>query len=159
MALTINKNAKTKRRSINWRRLVSTVLTYPLAILFAMAACTKVMKYATYHSYLYESGLTSEGVAFWLSFTLPALELIVAGLLAWPKTRRTGLFATIGLLPFYHYYIYYALNEALFTPCGCLGALPIAWGQHYTLNLTVLLMCIAALTFDYWAKQREQAGG
>ncbi len=155
MALIINNKATRRYRAFNWAQVASWVLTYPLSALFAMAAATKVMKYATYRSYLHESGLVGEGVAFWLSFTLPASELIVAGLLAWPKTQRTGLLASITLLPFYHYYIHYALNEALFTPCGCLGALPISWEQHYTLNLVVLSIGMAALALDYWAKQRE----
>src|SRR5690606_6042790 len=155
MALTINNKAKPQRGAFNWARVASAMLTYPLSILFAMAAATKVMKYATYRSYLHESGLVGEGAAFWLSFTLPALELILAGLLAWPKTRRVGLFATLALLPFYHYYVYYALNQASFTPCGCLGALPISWAQHYTLNIVVLIMSVLALAVAYWTKQRK----
>ncbi|MEC3879323.1 MauE/DoxX family redox-associated membrane protein [Parapedobacter sp. 10938] len=155
MALTINNKAKPQTKALSWGRVISAVLTYPLSVLFAMAAATKVMKYATYRSYLHESGLVGEGVAFWLSFTLSALELILAGLLAWPKTRRVGLLATLALLPFYQYYVYYALNEALFTPCGCLGALPISWAQHYTLNIVVLIMSILTLAMTYRTKQRK----
>src|SRR5690606_17904537 len=132
MTLTINKKTRSRQHAFGWARVGSVALTYPLSILFAMAAGTKFMKYGTYRSYLHEAGLMGEGAAWWLSFTLPALELIVAGLVAWPKTRRVGLLTALALLPFYHYYIHYALNEAPFTPCGCLGALPITWAQHYT---------------------------
>ena len=132
-----------------WREIALRMLTYPLSALFAMAAATKVMEYATYRSYLHTSGLMGEGAAFWVSVGLPAAELAAAALLAWPMTRRVGLFATVALLPGYHYYVYHALNKAIFLPCGCLGALPIAWEQHYTLNITVLCAALAALVLQY----------
>lgn len=132
-----------------WREIALRLLTYPLSALFAMAAATKVMKYATYRSYLHTSGLMDEGAAFWVSVGLPAAELAVAALVAWPRTRKAGLVAVVGLLPGYHYYIYYALNRATFLPCGCLGALPIAWEQHYVLNIIVLCSAVAALALQY----------
>lgn len=127
------------------RELALRLLTYPLTILFAMAAGTKVMKYATYRSYLHSSGLMGEGTALWVSIGLPLLELAVAALLPWPKTRRVGLVLSITLLPFYQYYIHYTINKAAFLPCGCLGALPITWEQHYILNITVLAVALVAL--------------
>src|SRR5690606_17274115 len=109
MTLTINKKTRSRQHAFGWARVASVALTYPLSILFAMAAGTKVMKYATYRSYLHASGLMGDGAAWWLSFMLPALELTVAALLVWPRTRRAGLLTAIALLPCYHYYIYYAL--------------------------------------------------
>lgn len=136
--------------------IIDNILAYPLSALFAMAASIKVVKYATYRSYLHESGLMSDGAALWVSFMLPAVELIVAGLLAWPRSRRIGLWAVIALLPFYHYYLYYVLHKAPFIPCGCLGVLPITWEQHYTLNILVLLISIVALIRNYSAQRHRQ---
>jgi len=155
METTLNGKA-VRSKAPGWGEIALRLLTYPLSALFAMAAATKVMKYATYRSYLHTSGLMGEGAAFWVSVGLPSLELAVAALLAWPKTRKAGLVAVVGLLPLYHYYVYHALNKASFLPCGCLGALPIAWEQHYTLNITVLCAALAALVLQYTVQRWKQ---
>lgn len=146
---------KKRWHGTNYAAIVVRVITYPMAGLFTLAAATKVLKYATYSSYFTTSKLVS---AFWgpyVAIVLIMAELLISFLLLWPKTRKAGLLAALGMLPFYHYYIHYVLHNAPFTPCSCLGAAPIGWEAHYTLNAIVLLAGLLSL----WLHQHTKTLG
>ncbi len=130
----------------NWAEIFTRVLTYPLAALFAMGAGSKLARFGMYYSYMHESHIIRwDWVASVTALGLMGLELTISALLAWRKTRKSGIIAGLSLLPFYTYYIYFVLHWASFEPCSCLGVLPIGWEGHYWLNGAVLLVGVAAL--------------
>jgi hypothetical protein len=149
----LNKRANTGADRTGWKTIPVHIITYTMAGLFTLAAATKILKYATYRSYFSTSKLVSPFWGPYVAITLIMAEILIAFLLLYPKTRKAGLIAALGMLPLYHYYIYYVLNKASFTPCSCLGAAPIGWEAHYILNAIVLLAGLLALKILF-AKRR-----
>lgn len=82
-----------------------------------------------------------------LVWALPASELLAAGLLAFDRTRLTGLFVSLILmLTFTLYVAMVLLNVFDYVPCSC-GAVisSLSWGQHLVFNLFFIIISLIAI--------------
>ncbi|ETZ24167.1 hypothetical protein N824_16640 [Pedobacter sp. V48] len=83
------------------------------------------------------------GILGWL---VPAVEIVIALLLMFPKTTSLGLFAALGLMTLFTAYIIAILNFSENIPCSCGGVLEhMSWQQHLVFNLVFVFLSIAGI--------------
>jgi hypothetical protein len=131
------------------RHLISTLAPPLLILLFIYAAASKLLAFADFRGQLYNQAFP-HWLADILLYTLPAAELVLAGLLCFAGTRRAGLWLAAGLLALFSGYIALALLHYWDTlPCSCGGIISrLSWGGHLALNLFFILISLSALLFQ-----------
>lgn len=83
-----------------------------------------------------------------LSFLIPVIELLVAGLLTYQRTRRAGLFLAFLLMVAFTIYIGYAVMFEPKLPCSCGGILKqMSWRNHLVLNIVLSILSLVAYLF------------
>ena len=86
------------------------------------------------------------GFAVFVSYAVPAIEIIVALLLLIPQTAKTGLYSFIAVMTSFTIYIVSAMIWEKNLPCHCGGAIEkLNWGQHIWFNLAFIFIAIVAL--------------
>ena len=88
-----------------------------------------------------------------VSWAIPLLELTVALLLIWKKTRLMGLYGAMGLMLLFTGYTLAIIFIAPYRPCSCGGVISLlSWEQHLVLNLVLLLLVLMAI----WASRKHK---
>ncbi|KIA88504.1 MauE/DoxX family redox-associated membrane protein [Kaistella jeonii] len=124
-----------------------TVVAYFFVVLFVYAAASKIFDFENFQVQLAQSPLLSAYAGF-ISYAVIILELGIAGILLFPKTRKVGLNASFGLMVAFTVYIYLILNHSDFVPCSCGGILEkMDWTQHLVFNIACVLLAITAIVF------------
>ncbi|CAA9202439.1 MauE/DoxX family redox-associated membrane protein [Flavobacterium collinsii] len=112
-------------------------------LLFVYAAVSKLLDFENFEVQLGKSPLLS-AFASWVSWLVPAVELIIVLLLIIPKFKSAGLLAAFSLMTMFTAYIFIVLHYSSFVPCSCGGILEkMSWNAHLVFN--VLFMLLAAL--------------
>lgn len=127
----------------------TTVLfvSYFFMVLFVYAAASKMRDFENFQVQLAQSPLLSAYAGF-ISYGVIALELVIAGLLAFPQARRIGLYASFGLMVAFTVYIFLILNYSDFVPCSCGGILEkMGWTEHLIFNGCCVALAILAIVF------------
>ncbi|WP_421803941.1 MauE/DoxX family redox-associated membrane protein [Flagellimonas sp.] len=76
-----------------------------------------------------------------ISWMVPLLELVITGLLWFPKYRKLALQATLVLLGLFTAYIGIVLTYSDSIPCSCGGVISaLGWRDHILFNATFMLM-------------------
>ncbi|RZJ71733.1 DoxX family protein [Flavobacterium sp.] len=122
-------------------------------VLFIYAAISKLLDYSAFHRQLAMSPvLTSH--ADWLAWVVPSIEIFLALLLAFPKTRLVGMFGSLNLMVAFTVYIYLIMNYASHVPCSCGGILEkMGWLEHFYFNLVFVIFALIAVALDYLARK------
>lgn len=117
-------------------------------LLFVYAAVSKLLDFENFQVQLGQSPLLSV-FASWVSWLVPAAELIIALLLVIPKFRRAGLFAAFGLMTMFTAYIFIILHFSSFVPCSCGGILEkMNWNVHLIFNVIFVILAAAAIIIN-----------
>lgn len=117
------------------KHVLLTTICCLLIILFTYAAFSKLFTYTEFQQQLSTSPLLKSyaGVLAWL---VPALELLITGMLTFLATRLTGLYSSFLLLLIFTIYIAAMLFFQENLPCSCGGVLEqLSWTQHLFFNL------------------------
>jgi hypothetical protein len=124
------------------RKLIVEVISALLIFLFAYTAFQKFSHHATFLHTLKRAGLP-DFFAVCISWVVPIIELLVAGLLFFPSLRRTGLLVSIILLSGFTIYILYMLLFIPNLPCSCGGVISaMTWKQHLIFNIVFILLSL-----------------
>lgn len=114
-----------------------------LILLFVYTAVSKLLDFSTFRMQLGKSPFIT-GFAGVISYGLPILELVIAGLLLFKKTKMIGLYSSLLIMSMFTAYIYAMLNYSYYIPCSCGGVLAsMTWGVHFWFN--ILFVVFAAL--------------
>lgn len=114
-------------------------------LLFIYAAVSKLLDFENFRIQIGQSPMLSSfaGIISWI---VPSGELVIAGLLATPRTRRAGLLGAYTLMAMFTAYIFIMLNYSAFVPCSCGGVLEkMTWDQHLLFNIAFLVLAIVAV--------------
>ncbi len=133
---------KTDSRIMNW---TIEIIAYLFVLLFVYAAVSKLLDFENFQVQLGQSPLVSSfaGAA---SFFVPFLELVLAMLLVFPKTRKLAFYISYFLMGLFTAYIYVMINYSPFIPCSCGGILEgLGWKQHLFFNLIFVFMAAIAV--------------
>jgi len=136
--------------------LITEIISYLFILLFVYAAISKLLDFENFRIQLAQSPMLS-AYAGWLVWMVPVLELIIAVLLGFPKTRTLGLLFSFTLMVMFSAYIYIILNYGVFVPCSCGGVLEeMGWEEHLIFNLVFVLLAIIALQL---LKKKNRSSG
>lgn len=128
---------------------------YLLIILFSYAAFSKILDYQTFTIQLGQSPLLS-AFAGWVVWFIPFVELLIAVLLMFRRTRLLALVTSFALMMMFSAYIYIILHYSEFVPCSCGGILEkMTWNQHLIFNLIICLLAILAIIFSFQELQQQ----
>lgn len=132
-----------------WIYYFSRGVCFFFVILFIYAAVSKVLDFENFQVQLAQSPLLSAYAGF-ISYAVILIEVFIAGLLLFKRTRILGLYGTFALMAAFSMYIFLMLNYSDFVPCSCGGILEkMSWTQHLIFNaITTLLAGFVIVTLS-----------
>lgn len=111
------------------------IISYAFIILFVYTSLSKWFLYETYVSDLRRSPELGQFAAL-ISYTIPASELIVAGLLLFERTRKWGMYGAFVLMTVFTLYVAWVLTFTTQRPCTCGGIIrELSWTNHMIFNI------------------------
>jgi hypothetical protein len=133
--------------SQRYRNTLIEIVSCLFIILYIYAGLTKLIDGHKFYDNINNSpilgGITIASIASW---AIPMAELIVAFLIAWPKTRLKGMYAALGLIAIFTTYILGILFFSPYIPCSCGGVIAIlSWNQHLLFNIGCTLLAILGI--------------
>src|SRR5690606_248963 len=116
-------------------------------ILLVYAGTTKLMEGHMFYDNIRNSpilgGKTMASIGSWF---IPFLELSIALLIAWRRTRLIGLYGALGLMLLFTGYTAAILLLAPYIPCSCGGVISLlSWEQHLVFNIVFLLLVAVSI--------------
>jgi hypothetical protein len=116
----------------NW---IPDIICGLLIVLFAYTAISKLLDRQHFQAVVAQM-LLIKNVAGFISFALPATELVACALLFMSNTRLLGLYTSLGLMIVFTLYIGYMILFAKHLPCICGGVVQnLNWPNHLMFNL------------------------
>lgn len=137
------------------RNMAVEGIAFLIAALFVYAALSKWWGFAVFRAQLGESPwLLLTELAGAVAWILPAAELLVAGLLVWPATRKTGFMLSALLFTGFIAYLSILLHSGKRLPCSCGGIIgAMSWQGHLYFNCFFLLLSFIGT----WLSFKEKA--
>ncbi|BAV10087.1 hypothetical protein SAMN05421788_1011516 [Filimonas lacunae] len=128
------------------KELCLEVISWLLFILFVYTASTKLIHYKLTISNMNNQPFDNKYSSL-LTFGLPIVEFIIAGLLIFKKTMLSGLWSFLGLMAlFTGYIILIKVNYYGRIPCSCGGVISgFNWTQHLFFNLAFIGLAIIGI--------------
>ncbi|WP_157967278.1 MULTISPECIES: MauE/DoxX family redox-associated membrane protein [Chryseobacterium] len=133
------KNSKT--RIVEW-------ISYFFILLFCYAAISKILDFEKFQDQISASPLLN-GFSQFLPYTIIIVEVLIAGLLCYRKTRNIGLVGSFVLMLVFTGYIILIISTRNNLPCSCGGILEkMSWNQHLYFNMGCVVLSIIALSLN-----------
>ncbi|MGS2738785.1 MauE/DoxX family redox-associated membrane protein [Sinomicrobium sp. M5D2P17] len=127
------------------RNVLAVLICLLFILLFVYAACTKLMEYEKFRVQLGQSPILTS-IGSWLVWTVPAAELVIAGMLVVPRLRLMALYAAFSLMTMFTAYIFIILTYSPFVPCSCGGILEkMGWEEHLVFNSVFVLLALTGI--------------
>lgn len=144
-----NRNMK-NARTHTWVIEITAAL---FILLFVYTGITKLADQSSFRGVISRSPLIGQWSTF-LSWALPIVELSAAFLLFIPKTKKLGLWISLGLMTLFTGYIANMLLFSDHLPCSCGGVLQhLTWLQHLEFNL--IFTFLSALSIWFYTKHQR----
>ncbi len=118
------------------------------ALLLLLWIYTGLSKLIHYDKFSFEAGRSPflQHIAPLVAVTVPAVELVIAALLIFKRTRVAGLYASLFLMTLFTGYVYIMLRYAYDLPCSCGGIIELlTWEQHLAVNFMMTLLTAIAI--------------
>lgn len=130
------------------REKLTTIIASLYILLFIYAGVSKLMDVALFRVQISQSPLLFD-VAGIVSWSVPLLELFIAILLVFEKTRLIGLYAALTAMIAFTVYIVLASRFSDFVPCSCGGVIQhLSWDEHLVFNLFFVALGITGILLD-----------
>jgi len=127
------------------KKVITEVIASLLVILFIYTGLMKLTDYNVFKLQLSKSPFITAYAGI-LSWSLPVIELTVASLLVYSKTRLKGFYASFFLMIMFTAYVYAMLNHSDYLPCSCGGVISsMSWQQHLVFNSIFVLLSLAGI--------------
>lgn len=127
------------------KTLVSRVLCVLVAIVFAVAAVPKLIDPGSFANDLLNYRILPEALVGWVALFMPALELVIALALLWPRFQRGGALLATALLVSFAVAMAQARIRGIDLSCGCFGAAFESKVSWLTVVRSLLLAVMSAL--------------
>ncbi|SFB96264.1 Methylamine utilisation protein MauE [Flagellimonas taeanensis] len=122
-----------------------------LTILFVYTAVSKLVHLDIFQWRLERMPYISPYASL-ISWGMPFLELVIAGLLWFPKYRNMAFYASFILLGLFTTYIIVVLKYSDSIPCSCGGVISaLGWRDHILLNVSFMVLSLLGIL---WSKKR-----
>jgi putative oxidoreductase len=126
-----------------------------LVLLFAYTGASKLLGHQKMLAQLEQSGLP-EPLPQLASYAVPVVELVIALLLSFERSRLAGLWGACLAMLFFTGYVAFILSGKNI-PCSCGGVIAkMNWQQHLYFNIFFLLVSILSLYYHkrYYAHNK-----
>jgi uncharacterized membrane protein YphA (DoxX/SURF4 family) len=121
------------------------VIIFLYELLFVYAAVSKLMDFEVFQAQIGKSPII-EHHSMWISWVVPALELIICILLLLQKTQLVALFMSFSLMTLFTVYIIFILKFSPYVPCSCGGILnDLGWAEHVIFNAFFIALALIAI--------------
>ncbi|MAU17147.1 MAG: hypothetical protein CMH46_16590 [Muricauda sp.] len=131
-----------------YKKAIIGTISILLLILFIYTASSKLLDLRLFELRLGRMPYI-EPYAPFLSWSLPLLELVIAGLLLFPKLRIIGLYVSGILLTHFTIYIIAVLKFSDDIPCSCGGVLSaLGWDDHIVFNAICMALVLTAIVLN-----------
>ena len=127
------------------KKIIPFAVSIFFVILFCYAVISKVLDFENFQVQISESPLLNGSLQF-LPYTIIIVEVLIAGLLCYRKTRNIGLIGSFVLMLIFTGYIAFILSTSDNLPCSCGGILEkMSWHQHLYFNIGCVILSVIAL--------------
>ncbi|CAI9675559.1 MULTISPECIES: MauE/DoxX family redox-associated membrane protein [Elizabethkingia] len=127
------------------KKIIPFVVSIYFVILFCYAAISKILDFEKFQDQISASPLLN-GFSQFLPYTIIIVEVIIAGLLCYRKTRTIGVIGSLVLMLIFTEYITLLLSTSKNLPCSCGGILEkMSWSQHLYFNMGCVILSLIAL--------------
>jgi uncharacterized membrane protein YphA (DoxX/SURF4 family) len=127
------------------RKIAIEVISFLFILLFVYAAVSKVLDIQKFRVLIGQSPVLTP-IAGFVSWFVPAAEIVVSLGLAVPRWRYRGLMGAFSLMVMFTAYIISILQFSEHIPCSCGGVLQIlGWKEHLAFNVTFILLAGVAI--------------
>ena len=138
------------------KALFLEIVCFLFILLFLYTAFSKLADFETFRVQLGRSPLVTD-ISKLVAWGVPALEILLAGLLMFGRTRKVGLYGSYTLMVIFTAYIMAILNFSDVNPCSCGGVVTkLSWSDHFVLNiLFTSAAAIAVLVYPATIAKRQ----
>lgn len=138
------------------KTIIIDIISVLFFILFVYASVSKVTDVQKFRIQLGQSPMLTAFAGI-VSITIPAIELIIAGMLAFSKTRLYGLYASFTLMVMFTAYIVAITQFSEFVPCSCGGILQrMGWTEHLIFNIGFVVLGIVGVFMEHSHLETQQ---
>lgn len=129
------------------------IIAYFFILLFLYAAVSKILDFENFQVQIGQSPLLSAYAGF-ISYAVILVEIIIALLLSFERSRKVGLYCSTALMSAFTIYIYLILNYSDFVPCSCGGILEkLGWTKHLVFNVVCVVLGIVAIVGEKYSQR------
>ncbi|MEO2052190.1 MULTISPECIES: MauE/DoxX family redox-associated membrane protein [Flavobacteriaceae] len=122
-----------------------TLFSLLLTLLFVYTAVSKLMHLDTFQLRVERMPYIAS-YATVISWAVPFVELVIAGLLWFARYRTLALYASLVLLGSFTIYISIVLKYSESIPCSCGGVIStLGWTDHILFNITFMFMALLGI--------------
>lgn len=134
------------------KAIIIEIITFLFILLFTYAAVMKLKDYERFVVQIGQSPLLT-AFAHWLAWLVPVIELIISVMLAIPRFRLIGLYASFSIMVMFTTYIICILTLSLSIPCSCGGVLEnMGWTEHMYFNIGFVVLGAIGVLLKYSQK-------
>jgi uncharacterized membrane protein YphA (DoxX/SURF4 family) len=127
------------------KEMIIEIICFLFIVLFVYAATMKLMDVEKFRVQIGQSPLLT-AFAPVVAWVIPLSEIVIAGMLAFHRTRMVGLYAAFSLMVMFTAYIIAILNFSQYIPCSCGGVLEkLGWTEHLIFNIGFVLLGIVGI--------------
>jgi hypothetical protein len=129
------------------KSIIADVIIYAFIILFIYTATSKIESFSSFKLVLSKSVLIGKYNVF-VAWAVPSAEILISGLLVFPKTKKAGLLSSLAIMLLFTSYLIYMVNSGSQLICTCGGVLSsLTWQQHIWFNAVFILLAAIGLKF------------
>lgn len=137
---------------MKWRRrhngITVEIISILYVVVFAFTGLTKLMEGDRFFNNLNNSPILPDMVwlSYIISWVVPTLEIVIALLIAIPRTRLKGLYSALGLMIAFTIYVTVIVFISPYAPCSCGGIITLlSWPQHLIFNVGLIILALVAI--------------
>lgn len=128
-----------------FRGLLVKTVSLLFTVLFVYTAVSKLVHLDIFQLRLERMPYISSHAPL-ISWGVPFLELVIAGLLWFPGYRKAALYASFILMGLFTGYITLVLTYSDSIPCSCGGVISaLGWKEHILLNITFMVLALLGI--------------
>lgn len=137
------------------RKSVLEIISLLFILLFVYTAVSKFLDHENFRAVIGQSPLLTRFAPV-LAIAVPLAEIAIAILLAVPRYRRAGLYASFAMMMLFTTYIIVLVTLSDKIPCSCGGVISrMTWQQHLYFNIFFVLLALLGM----WLHTRQTASG
>jgi uncharacterized membrane protein YphA (DoxX/SURF4 family) len=123
------------RRQIDIKKIAVEIIVAILIIIWLHTGISKLLDWRSFSLQMHQSPIF-HSYAKIVTFAGPILEIILAILLIFKRTRLIGMIGSFFLMLFFTWYVWWLMTNLPKLPCSCGGIVGfLNWPQHLALNI------------------------